>query len=316
VVLAGVLTTVMAVWPLGSVRLLRRYALLAVLVALAYLSVALLRQPRPSFTHGGFTGFWAGVDLVVAVSVSWIPLAADYSRHSRSTRAAFVGSFLGYSVSQIACYGVGLLAFSTVASADPSQHGMFAALIAVPVGWLAFGVLVLRELDESFANVYSTAISVQNLRPRLDRRLLAVVIGIAATALALLVDITAYQNFLYLIGSVFVPMFAVFVVRYFVHSGWTQWNSSERAPTRWGLLVPWALGFVAYQLVNPGAIQGWAALWHDVDTRLGFTPPAWLSASLFSFVVAFVVALVAGLLPRRRRPDSASAPAEVELAVR
>src|SRR5262249_57944646 len=110
-------------------------------VAMTYLYVQLFRQPLPSFTHGTFTGFWAGVDLVIAVSVSWIPLAADYSRHSRSTGSAFAGSYVGYSVSQIACYGLGLLAFSTVASADPSQHGMFAALIAVPAGGAGLRVL-------------------------------------------------------------------------------------------------------------------------------------------------------------------------------
>jgi putative hydroxymethylpyrimidine transporter CytX len=291
VVIAGVLTTVMAVWPLGSVRLLRRYALIAVFAATGYLLVQLFREPLPSFTHGSFTGFWAGFDLVVAVSVSWIPLAADYSRHSRSPRTAFVGSYVGYSVTQIMCYGLGLLAFSTVASADPSQHGMFAALIAVPVGWLAFGVLVVRELDESFANVYSTAVSTQNLRPRADRRGLAVIIGGAAIVLALLIDINAFQNFLLLLGSVFVPMFAVFVVQYFVYSGWKIWDSTQTAPSRLGLLLPWVLGFMAYQLVNPGSIPAWASMWHRVGDGLHFAAPSWVSASLFSFVVAFVVSL-------------------------
>src|SRR5262249_13976321 len=98
IVIAGVLTTVMAIWPLGSVRLLRRYALIAVLAAMLYLLIQLLRGPLPSFAHGNWNGFWPGVDLVIAVSVSWIPLAADYSRHSRSPKTAFAGSFVGYSV--------------------------------------------------------------------------------------------------------------------------------------------------------------------------------------------------------------------------
>lgn len=294
IVLAGVLTTAMAVRPLGSVRLLRRYALAAVVIVMAYLIVQLLRQPHPSFVHGGWSGFWLGVDLVVAVSVSWIPLAADYSRHSRTERGAFAGSFAGYAAAQVVCYTLGLLALSTVAAADPSQSGMFGALIAVPFGWLAFGVLILRELDESFANVYSTAISAQNLVPRVDRRILAVCVGGLATALALVVDIAAYQNFLYLIGSVFVPLFAVFVVRYFVYRGWSSWDTSEDAPSRWGLLVPWALGFAAYQVVNPGQIAGWASFWTSVRHAMAFTPPTWLSASLCSFAVAFLFSLAFG----------------------
>jgi putative hydroxymethylpyrimidine transporter CytX len=291
VLIGGVLSTVMAVWPLGSVRLLRRFALLAVVAAIVYLAVQLLRQPLPSWTAGSFHGFWPGVDLVVAVSVSWIPLAADYSRHSRTRRDAFAGAFAGYSVTQIACLAVGLLAFSTAAHANPTQEGMFAAFIAVPVGWLAFGILVLRELDESFANVYSTAVSVQNLRPLADRRILAVGVGLVATALALLIDIASYQNFLYLIGSVFVPMFAVFVTQYFVYAGGKAWSTSERAPSRVALLVPWGLGFISYQMINPGGIGWWADLWSTVDRWLHFSPPDWLSASLCSFAVAFVVSL-------------------------
>jgi putative hydroxymethylpyrimidine transporter CytX len=294
IVIAGALTTLMAVRPLGAVRLLRRYALIAVVVVMVYLIVQLLREPHPSFIHGGFTGFWSGVDLIVAVSVSWVPLGADYSRHSHSERGAFAGTLVGFGAAQIICYSLGLLALSTVASADPSQTGMFGAFIAVPVGWLAFGVLILRELDESFANVYSTAISAQNLLPRVDRRILAVAVGVAATVLALVIDITAYQGFLYLIGSVFVPMFAVFVVRYFIYRGWVAWDTSETAPSRWTLLVPWLFGFVAYQIVSPSEIPGWEAFWKSVRDVIQFTPESWLSASIFSFVVALLFSLALG----------------------
>ncbi len=83
-VVAGALTTVMAIWPLGSVRLLRRYALVAVLIAIGVPDRAAVPNRCPSLTHGGWNGFWTGTDLVIAVSVSWVPLAADYSRHSRT----------------------------------------------------------------------------------------------------------------------------------------------------------------------------------------------------------------------------------------
>ena len=40
--------------------------------------------------HGG--SFWLGVDLVIALTVSWVPLVADYTRFSRDRRSAFVGA--------------------------------------------------------------------------------------------------------------------------------------------------------------------------------------------------------------------------------
>jgi nucleobase:cation symporter-1, NCS1 family len=301
VVAAGLLTTGLALRPLGMIRSLRRYALVAVVAASVYFLVEFGRHPLPALNHGSWNGFWLAADALVAVSVSWVPLSADYSRHSRSARSAFLGSYAGYTVTQIAYYTLGLLAFSTVLNADNADHSaVFRALIAVPFGWLPFAVLVLRELDESFTNVYSTAVSVQNLRPLADRRVLAVVIGAIATVGGLCLNINDYQSFLLLIGSVFVPMFAVFAVDYFVLGGRTRWNSAVDAPARWLMLVPWVLGFIAYQLVNPGSVSWWARGWAHVQSWLHFTPQTWMSASIVSFVVAAVAALIVGAF--RLRP--------------
>ncbi|MBV9936640.1 MAG: allantoin permease, partial [Actinobacteria bacterium] len=220
---------------------------------------------------------------------------------------AFTGSFLGYTVTQIAYYTLGLLAFATIVTSDSADHStVFKAFIALPLGWLPFAVLVLRELDESFTNVYSTAVSIQNLRPLADRRVLAVLVGTVATIGALALGIGDYQNFLLLIGSVFVPMFAVFAVEYFVLGGRARWNCDEDAPPRWAMLVPWALGFAAYQLVNPGSVSWWVRAWAHVQSWLHFTPQSWMSASVVSFVVAGLLTLVirAGVLRRRVRPTS------------
>jgi purine-cytosine permease-like protein len=251
-------------------------------------------------TTGSWSGFWLGADAVIAVAVSWIPLAADYSRHSRTQRSAFGGVLVGYTVTQVACYALGLLAFATVVRATQDSAPLFAAFIAVPVGWLAFAVLIARELDESFANVYSTVMSVQNLRPLADRRVMAVVVGAVTTGLALVLNIKAYADFLYLIGSTFVPMFAVFVVRYFVLRGYRAWDTSQSAAARWLMLIPWVLGFAAYQLVNPGYIAWWVRCWSHVQAWLHFTAQSWMSASVVSFVVAFVVALALSLPGSRR----------------
>jgi nucleobase:cation symporter-1, NCS1 family len=298
VVGGGVLTTALALRPLGWIRALRRYVTVAVAAALVYLFVQLLRNPLPAFGHGSWNGFWIAVDTVVGVAVSWVPVASDYTRHSRSTRDAFVGTFVGYSITQIACYALGLLTLLTVAKGDPNQ--IYGAFLAVPLGTLAFAVLTVREVDQSFTDTYSTAISVQNLRPRWDRRVLALLIGALATVLTLALDINDYENFLVLIGSVFVPLLGVLVVDYFLISR-RSWDLSGAAPTRWAMLLPWLLGFAAYQLINPGSVSWWVSWWQDVDRWLGFTPTSWMSASLLSFAVAAVVTLPVGLLERNRR---------------
>jgi len=206
----------------------------------------------------------------------------------------------------VLCYVVGLLALVTVARNPDDIYGAF---IALPVGSLGFAILAARELDQSFANVYSTAVSTQNLRPLWDRRILAGVIAALTTAGALWLNIADYENFLTLIGSVFVPMSAVLIADYFVISR-RRWDLSPAAPSRWLMLLPWAAGFVTYQLINPGYVSWWASAWTSFGRDIGFTPASWMSASILSFWVAAAMTLLAGWLARllRRRGPAAQAP--------
>ena len=286
VLIAGGITTALTIWPLGSIRVLRKYVSILVVLAMVVLAVGLLRNPLPQI-DGSWSGFWLAVDAAVALTISWVPLGADYSRHSRSPRAAFFGGFFGYGFTQIACLLLGVVALAQVQQ-NPDQ--IFDLFLAVPLGTVAFAVLVLRETDQSFANVYSTAVSIQNMRPRWDRRILTLVIGTFATAAALTIDISQYTNFLYLIGAVFIPLSGALIAAW-VRTKGIGWNTSVDAPVRPWMLVAWAAGFVAYQLVNPGAIPGWSDAWLSVANVLHTVDHPWLSASLTSFVVAFLVAL-------------------------
>jgi nucleobase:cation symporter-1, NCS1 family len=305
VLIAGAATALLAVRPLGFIRILRRYVTGAVLVVLVYLFVQLARHPLPAFGHGTWSGFWAATDTVVAAAISFAPLAADYTRHSRTERAAFTGAFAGYSVAQILCYVIGLLALVTVAR-NPSD--IYGAFIALPVGTIGFAILATRELDQSFANVYSTAVSTQNLRPLWDRRVLAIAVAAVTTVLALRLNIADYEDFLVLLGSVFVPMFAVLVVDFFVLSK-GRWDLSKKARSRWVMLVPWAAGFVTYQLINPGYVSWWVSAWTRFAGLIGFTPASWMSASICSFVVAATATLLVGLITTMTRHRGPRTPA-------
>jgi NCS1 family nucleobase:cation symporter-1 len=301
VVLAGALATLMAVRPLGVVQVLKRVAVWLVLASTAYLFIQVLRRPLPPLDEGSWEGFWKAADLVIALSVSWIPLAADYSRHSRTGRDAFLGAFLGYSASGAAFFTLGVLALAGY-GLQPG-FDVIDALLAVPAGAVALLVLVVDEVDEAFANIYSTAVSAQNVTPRVDRRVLAVGVGAAATAAALVVDIVEYESFLFLIGSVFVPLFGTFAAAYYVLDRGRPWDVSEGAPARWWFLAPWAAGFVAYQLVNPGTVGWWQRFWLARADDVHFTPPTWLSASLAGLVVSAGLTLLVGAATRRPAPS-------------
>jgi NCS1 family nucleobase:cation symporter-1 len=281
-------------------RLLRRVVTLLVAISVAYLAWWLFSRPELSLTAGGgsWAGFWAGSDAAIAVAVSWIPVASDFSRHSRRVSTAFTAATVGYGVTQILCFVVGLAALALVGG---DGDAVFAPMLAAPLGVVALLVLTARETDQSFANVYSTAVSVQNLAPRADRRLLCVAIGAVITVLALGVTIDDYAVFLAVIGSVFVPLLGVGVGDALVRRG-TPSDLSRWAPSRPLMVVAWVIGFVTYQLVNPGGAPVWSDAWIALREALGVVPPSWLSASLLSFLVAAVAA--AGLARLERRGTS------------
>jgi nucleobase:cation symporter-1, NCS1 family len=87
----------------------------------------------------------------------------------------------------------------------------------------------------------------------------------------------------------------VLIADYFGVSG-RRWDLSTAARSRWLMLLPWAAGFVTYQLINPGYVSWWVSAWAWVGRRIGFTAQSWMSASILSFAVAAVLTLLVGWL--------------------
>jgi nucleobase:cation symporter-1, NCS1 family len=290
----------MAVRPLGSVRLLRKIMIWLVLAASVFLFVQVLLQPRQAIPQDAVLGFWPAVDLAVAGVISYAPLAADYSRHSRTRSAAFWGASLGYGLAAVAYYALGVFAVANLGASD-----VIAALVALPAGAIALAILLVDEVDEAFANVYSTAMSVQNLAPHLDRRIVAVTIGALATLLAGLLDFSQYQSFLFLIGSVFVPLVAVAAADFFFVSS-QRWDVSANSRFRIAPVIAWACGFAAYQMVYPGTVPGWADFWISVNQSIGFTAPTWLGSSVAAILVGGLAMIIFGRLAARRSATASS----------
>lgn len=304
VIVAGVLCTIMAIRPLGSVKVLRTIMLWLVVLCSVWLFVIVLREPVHPLDQSSVIGFAPAVDLAAAQVISFCPLVADYSRHSVGKRPAFTGTTIGYFIAVMAYYALGVFAVAHL-SGDMSGTNLLTALIALPAGAIAIALLLVDELDQAFANVYSTTQSIHNLLPRVDRRIVSVVIGVLATLLAGLWDFSQYENFLYLLGSAFVPLAAVAIVDFFLVSR-QQWDVSEQARVRWAPTVAWLLGFLSYQLIYPGSVPGWSSVFSRIDAAIGFTAPAWLGSTIGSMVIAGLAALVLGLLsrPRGHAPSS------------
>src|SRR5919202_502195 len=109
----GVTATVLALLgPIGFVRrFVRKFAIWAVVASIVYLTWWIVHGAHVGrlWSHGGthHGSFWLAVDAVVAVTVSWAPLVADYTRFSRDRRSAFWGAGIGYFLPTLYQFGFG-----------------------------------------------------------------------------------------------------------------------------------------------------------------------------------------------------------------
>jgi NCS1 family nucleobase:cation symporter-1 len=271
VLAAGALATTLAVMGPEFVirRILRKIITPLVAVAMLYL---LLRLALGEDTSGlglaaaSGIGLMAAIDLVTANSASWMPLVPDYTRFARSPRSAALGVGIGFLLAGTVTFAVGALAASRTGEIASAEGGV-AVMLAIPFGLVVAIILILDETEKGFANVYSTAVSLRNFAPRAPQAPLAIAVGVIVTIGALSVTLDRFFDYLYLLGSLFVPLFgAVFADRL-------------RTPRPIATVVAWLTGFLTYQWLNPTGVFGiadWVAT--PFGGMLGATIPAFLVA--------------------------------------
>jgi nucleobase:cation symporter-1, NCS1 family len=280
--------------PVGFVRrFVRRFALWAVLASLLYLSWWAL-DGADLATHWradgeGGSSVVLGIDLVVAITVTWIPLAADYTRFCRSRASAFVGTFVGYLIPSLWMFLLGSLLVLGRGLSDPVAVPAAVAAAGVTAAIALFAVTV-DETDEAFANTYSTAVSLQNLLPGVPQRLLVVASAAIATVGALTIELRNYQAFLLLLGSFFVPLFGVLLADWLLAGRrYTAADVFHGPAFRPELIVAWLAGFALYQWLLPTGPSWWIDLVERADAgtlEIGATLPSFLAA--FLLTAAFV----------------------------
>jgi putative hydroxymethylpyrimidine transporter CytX len=325
--IAAVLCAGLALWgPLGVTRVwLERFGVWVVIgISLAVTVLVVtgdhLGAVLGARGQGGFPSFGPALDLVIAMPVSWLPLVADYNRFARGGRAAFVGTGVGYLIANVWLYALGA-ALVLTQGATPSPAGIAAGILAVAGGSIA-GVmfligLLVGETDEAFADIYSGAVSLQNIFPQLSQRVLAVAIAGLGSALAAWLTMERFESFLFLVGSIFVPLFGILIADHFIirrrsidvvqlyeSSGAYWFNGGVRVVS----LLPWLAGFFIYHWVLPTGPAAWV---HDVGLVLG-TPLSvrlpWLAASIPSFTVALLLTIALARISSRRSVATGGAP--------
>jgi len=258
--------------------------------------------------------FWLAVDLVVVMPISWLPLVADYNRFARAGGGGFAGTYWGYLAGNAWFYALGaLLVLAVGAGAD--VFGIGTAIATTAGGGVVLIALLVGESDNAFADIYSAAVSTQNVVPSFPQRVLIAAVGAVGFLLALSFSMDRYELFLLLIGSVFVPLAAVFMADYFVHHRGRYGEDALFSPTgvRVRALVSWAVGFLLYHWSAPTGPQGWIDAMRTLFRDWLHLPfplfDSALGASIPSFAATFALSLVVLRRTRRRGGPTGTRPA-------
>jgi purine-cytosine permease-like protein len=122
----------------------------------------------------------------------------------------------------------------------------------------ALFMVVLSTITSDFPDVYSATCSLLNISQRLSARAVMGIAGGLSILVALVFPMEQYENFLFFIGAMFIPLFGVVFTDYFLlrgrkidtgalyAEGGPYWYRRGYNPAA---LAAWAAGFAVYEAI-------------------------------------------------------------------
>lgn len=206
-----------------------------------------------STADDGTMSIGLGIDGLVGLSLAWVPLVPDYSRFAIEGKKAARGTFWGYAITSMWMFFVGLIC--TLATNNPDSSPI-EAMVSLNLGTLGLCVVILSGITTAFLNVFSSGISALNIVPKIGERPVVLLAGVIGTVIALFIPINNFQNFLVILGSVFVPLEAIVLTDYFlIKRGYKIDEINKIGGIYWykrgfhiSALVVFGIGFAIYEV--------------------------------------------------------------------
>ncbi|MCL6575656.1 cytosine permease [Kyrpidia sp.] len=160
-------------------------------------------------------------DIVVATAFSWLSSASDYNRNCRAERTAIVGTYFGYNVATLVAMGLGatVSGFSILGNMTQTYDPTELIGQANPaLGFVAAVVIFLSVVSTNVMALYSATMSYLAIFPGHRYWIPTAVMGIIATAGAMLQNwlLEHFQNFLLMVGTLFIPVGAILLTDYYI----------------------------------------------------------------------------------------------------
>lgn len=226
-------------------RFVGRFGLPLVILSLIWLSYQFFLKAQAQ----GLDAIWnkagdgsmstlAGIDLVMAMPVSWLPLVADFARYGKAGASTFRGTWLGFAIANIWCHALGVLIVST----STPDVDLMTTLLLAQGGLIALGLILIDEMDNAYGDVYSGSVSLNFLHGKFTIRFWGIALALVATCCALILPMHGLEPFLLTLSSVFVPLFGV-VISQLARNG----NATDKAVNFVPVAI-WLLGIAAFHI--------------------------------------------------------------------
>jgi putative hydroxymethylpyrimidine transporter CytX len=229
----------------------------AAVALLALLCVLLFAEAAGAFGASGAGGpalpgsaggmsFALGLELSIAMPISWLPLAGDYARKGEDTFCAGWVPFIGYFAGSSLMYFFGLF-ISLRSGAD-----IFSFIASSTLRFPACVVVVLSTLTTAFLDLYSAGVSSRQLVKTRRDWLPVLVIGLFSLLVSIFFPVERYgdflTSFLTAIGMVFVPVYTVLFLDFL------QKRGRYEKTIHWGALAVVVLGMGVYRFFTDRSI--------------------------------------------------------------
>src|SRR6476661_3470568 len=179
------------------------------LINLILASSGLLHNNTSLIANNNSFDFFNSLDLVIAMPLSWLPLVSDYNRFAKNSKNAFFGTFIGFTITNILFYLIGVLL---------GINDVFEILFAIQTFFYGFILLILivDEIDNVFADIFSSAMSFKNIFNKINYKYLVISFTVLSCILSNIIPINQYESFLLLVGALFSPLFTIVLIDYYI----------------------------------------------------------------------------------------------------
>ncbi len=204
-----------AIWLLVGLKNLAKINTVVIgllfLFCILLFTTVIMKGQKAGTTMPGTLTFGQGVELNAAMCLSWLPLISDYTRSAKHTFKGPLYSVIGYFIASSFMFILGLGAVLTYGETDLSL-----ILVSTGLGLPGLFIVFFSTITTTFLDVFSAGVSAHNLNGKWKENLLALLVCLLALVLSILVPLDSFENFLYFIGSVFSPLYALLFTDYFI----------------------------------------------------------------------------------------------------